>query len=427
MSPRNNSPSKNLPRRCGSIYVAVLGVAMMVSILAMAAMHLARVELQDSVSVAENARARLAAEVGVECTLKALANDPNWRTNHNSGENFSFLPAISTLQGTGQFTSALIDSDGNLADSTQDSVTVRAVGTAGSARSVVEVLLQPKGIGLDSLASSLHAGGGLTVSNTLSTDQQVSANGNILVSSSTIVGNAKATGTITGTVTGTTSPNTTPAWQMPDPAGVFEYYTANGTAISYSSIAGGIIENVVLSPAHNPYGTGVTNTQGIYVIDCQGNTIKIQECRIVGTLVLLNPGVGSIIAMKVHWEAAIANYPALLVQGNFQFDGNFTISLSEATLLVNFNPPGTPYNSVSDSDTLDSYSAEIVGLVYATGNLQFTKQTTIRGVVVAGGTVSVAAQTTLSLDTTFYNSPPPGFSTGGQVGIVPGTWRRVAY
>ena len=147
----------------------------------------------------------------------------------------------------------------------------------------------------------------------------------------------------------------TPLLEMPDPDKVFEYYLSNGTPISYGQLAAGCIENVVLSAGNNPYGTQVTNVQGIYVINCQGSKVIVRNCRIRGTLVFVNASAGVDLEECIVWEPHIANFPAMMVQGNLTMAWTSQTLLSEQSLGVNFNPSSTPYQSGSDSDMLDSY------------------------------------------------------------------------
>ena len=58
-----------------------------------------------------------------------------------------------------------------------------------------------------------------------------------------------------------------------------------------------------------------TNAQGLYWINCAGNKLVIERSRIKGTLLVLNPGSGSMIgAGPISWSPATPGYPALLVR-----------------------------------------------------------------------------------------------------------------
>ncbi len=80
-----NRPSAARPRR-GTIYVAVLGVSMIVSILALAAMHLSLAETRSLAGGEDMARAQLLAQSAVELAVKRInANPTAWRQSYVSG------------------------------------------------------------------------------------------------------------------------------------------------------------------------------------------------------------------------------------------------------------------------------------------------------------------------------------------------------
>jgi hypothetical protein len=228
---------------------------------------------------------------------------------------------------------------------------------------------------------------------------------------------------------------------MPDPATVFEYYKSAGTTIAIADLPFDgegfyLISDALISPAANPYGSRLGNPEGIYAIDCLSQPIHVRNSRVVGTLVLLNPGSGSVIYGSMNWEPAIANYPALLVDGAMNFCLSST-ALSEADLDKNFNPLGTPYEALDDSDLLDTYPSVINGLVYVSGDAATDEKlvdaafaglpirSAVNGVTVVGVTFTATQNMDFTYDAKFFNDPPPGFGAGGDVAISPGTWRRV--
>ena len=224
---------------------------------------------------------------------------------------------------------------------------------------------------------------------------------------------------------------------MPD-ANVFDYYIANGTRIPYSSISGGRINGKVISPTTSGGFFGVAdNPKGIYIIDCGGSTIILTNSRIVGTLVILDPGPGSSIGDGIGndalvWSPAVPNFPCLLVRGNMAIsNANSALQLVEATYGHNFNPSGTPYpysGGTTDSDSTDTYPAGIDGLVYVSGNDPANPTSTMRypsvaNLIVGGACTAAKDQLTLSPKLIYNAMPPPGFTGGGTLQTVPGTWR----
>jgi hypothetical protein len=426
---RSQTFSSCRSNRAGTVYVAVLGVALIIGVIGISSIHVARLEVHESQAIDEMARARLAAQSGVECVLATMKSDSQWRTTYENDDPALLSNLSDSFSGDDSFEFSFIDSDGDLDDDPDDSITIRCVGTAGAARHVIEVLLQPSGEGLTCLGASLHCGGNLVPRDTLTTNQAVSSNSNIfsLHANSYIQGNAQATGWVLGLISGTRTSGMTPALEMPELDHVFEYYIANGTSISYSQLAsGGKIERVLLSAASNPFGSGATNPQGIYVIDCQGNSVRIMDSRIQATLVFINVGQKVEIQNSIHWEPALANFPTMMVQGNLTLNWQAQQNLSESILGLNFNPSHTPYQGVSDTDLSDTYASSVAGLVYATGNLEVEKQASIEGVVVVGGSVDTAKPLTLTYDPKYISDAPPGFTSGTVMKLVPGTWKHVA-
>lgn len=194
-----------------------------------------------------------------------------------------------------------------------------------------------------------------------------------------------------------------------------------------------MIHGKVLSPASNPFGSGVTNPQGIYVIDCGGQRLSISDSRIVGTLVLLNQHEESWIGGSINWEPAVrsaepsvTNLPALLT--NAQIAVKFVAAeLSEAVVGANFNPAGTPYNGTADADQVDVYPSVIKGIVYSSGAIVLSNHPTFEGVVVGQTNVEVnGADLDVTYDPVYYKeNAPPGFRAGLKAAIVPGSVKQV--
>jgi len=411
--------------RRGSIYVAVLGTAMIVSMIALAAIHVSRGEVARLSGAQQVASAEFLAQSAIELALARIANDPTWRSTYTSGVEVPAGASWLTL-GDGAIKFYLVDDDGDLTDDAKDAVTLYGMGRRGEATSVASVRLQPGGAALNCLDAAIHAGAGVSmVGGALNCNQMVSANGSVTTLTGAFATDVWSTGLITGAVTGTPYPLQTPAREMPDPNTLFDYYIANGTAISISSVPGDTIKKVVLSATNNPYGP--TNSQGIYFIDTEGHALTIQECRIAATLVIISPNDTTKIDRTIFWEPAANSLPSLLVNGAVEMKWSGGTSLSEASLGANFNPPGSPYLGATDNDTSDSYPGVIRGLVYVSGNLIINNTCTLEGCVVAGGSIAPSSTTVnMTYRPVNRNNPPPGFAGGNGVRIVPGTWRRNA-
>lgn len=174
----------------------------------------------------------------------------------------------------------------------------------------------------------------------------------------------------------------------------------------YEDVSGRILSRQALGPTAG-------NPNGIYTIDCGGGKLTIERSRILGTLVVTNPGTGSNIGNGPMLMAPITpGYPSLLVKGDFAIRAT-TRSLNEAESNTNYNPGTMPYdfgNSTSgatDGNLNDSYPSEIQGLVAVSGNLTFANAPRIRGQVVVGGTAT--GTSVLEYRSDAILNPPPGF------------------
>lgn len=189
------------------------------------------------------------------------------------------------------------------------------------------------------------------------------------------------------------------------------------------------LQRTVLSPQSNPYGSGTTNAEGIYIIDCLGKTLVIEDCRIVGTLLLINAASNSVVQGSVHWTPAIENYPALLTDKPITIK-TAAAGLSESSINQNFNPPLTPYpypTGSEDDDVTDAYPSIIRGLIYSKDNLVFSEAPTIDGVVLVERDIQAnATSLDLRYNAIFLNDPPPGFDVvERKLELVPGSWQRL--
>ena len=410
-------------RRRGSIYPAVLAYASLVTIIGLSALLALRSQRRASEGENDLSQARLHARSAIELGLWVLENDTGWRSERSSGIWLKDRPI-----GGGTYSLAVVDpNDNDLANSDLEPVVLTGTGVHGSALHKTEVRFGPQKRPLGCLEVSLHANIDLKFNGALlRSDQMISANNTIESIGSTIDADVEAGNAISGS--GYTKSGLTgiEVRSMPNSA-VFDYYLDRGTPISILSMPtnanGALMEKVVLSPWSNPYGAE-TNPTGIYVIDCQGANIEITLSRIVGTLVLKNPGADSIISQSVHWEPALVNYPALMVQGSLKISLD-AADLDEIALDVNFNPVDTPDKGVEDADMDDTYSSKIKGLVYVSGDLFISGATTFEGAVVVGMSLDATGVLVLKYDPVCFDNPPPGFFVVSPMRLLSGSWKQV--
>ena len=184
------------------------------------------------------------------------------------------------------------------------------------------------------------------------------------------------------------------------------------------------IQNTLLSDAFNPFSlnNSIRSSTGIYIVDCRGREVLIENSRIRSTLVFRNcPRV--VLSRGIVWEAISRNYPAIIAEApiidNTTLDTWGMNLLRESDVRFNFNPTHTPFAGVSDSDHLDTFPCRIDGAIFSTqtinlGNsnssLSLGKIQTLTGPILARNTISV--QNTIkdiNFDSNMILNPPPGF------------------
>jgi len=419
---------RSTPPRRGSAYVLVLGLSAIIMTLALGAIALARLQARRGRATADIAHARLCAHAALQVGRRLIKNDPDWRDHFPNGTWGAGVPVgrgAGSLQG-------IDPGDGDLADNILEPVVLTGTGSRNLATQTMRVTLLADATGLGCLQTALHAGNDVKFNAcTVQCDQTVSANNNLNASGADVWADAEAAGAVSGGTYHGETTSRVDQRSMPDPAAVLNEYKSRGTwippwALPWKDGARTIAEGV-LSPGHNPYWPYSLNTDGIYYILCEGRSVCIRDCRIVGTLVLLDAGTETRLEGSVRWQPAVENYPALLVDGKLTFALSAG-ALDEAAASQNFNPSHTPYDGHSDADTEDIYPSRIEGLVYADDDAYAAAGThTVHGVIVVGNTFEVEPGSLLNLryDARFLNDPPPGFIERVDMKVSEGSYRRV--
>ena len=194
-----------------------------------------------------------------------------------------------------------------------------------------------------------------------------------------------------------------------------------------------VFHRKVLSPASNPFGSGITNPQGIYVLDCDGGKLNIRDSRIVGTLVFVNQNATIVDQGSINWSPAligsdpsVPNMPALLAEESIELYFE-AADLDEGQLNVNLNPPGTPYKGETDTDKADVFPSLIQGVVYSIINVEIMNGPRFDGVIVSGNDiVSTDADLQVTYDPVYFKrNAPPGFQVDPEFYIVKGSFKQV--
>ena len=116
--------------RRASIYVAVLGTAILVTVIGLSALMTIRIERTYSEGTSDLAQARMHARSAIEIGIHRIDTDLDWRNTYVSGVPWEEDQPI----GNGTYTLEGVDQDGNLADDNTDPVVLTGTGVQGQAR-----------------------------------------------------------------------------------------------------------------------------------------------------------------------------------------------------------------------------------------------------------------------------------------------------
>lgn len=409
-------------RRRATIYVLVLGTTLAVTLIGLSALMAARISLRMVTDQRDAAEARELARSGIEYARWIMSTDTDWRKRASPAD---WLNRASF--GNGVITVSVVDpGDGDLADDNNDDATVTSTGEVGASRYAIAVQLTPEPPpGVASLSSAAAAGLGLTTTARVTADGPLSSNSAVTISVGSTV-NANIESIAPPVILGTLNGKQTLLEEAKDTPGAnaFAPYIAMGSALNIAAIpisGGGRELSGLLGPCANPYGA--TNAKGIYYVYCTGQILNLKNLRVLGTLVILDPGAGSGAGQGVLIEHADATYPALMVRGNFEL--KLTGNLAESKG-VNLNPTGCEYVGVADKDETDTYPVGISGIVFASGALTTSTALTASGALISDGFLTIGGDLTMDHDPTLIDAPPPGFERKNRPMIpVAGTWQRV--
>ena len=427
--PHHRSLRHPAPARRGSVYVLVLGASLLVSVVGLGAVLLSRTSIRATTTSRDWSEAGIAAQSGIEYAVAVMNTFSTWRTDATSGG-----PIGPIGIGRARVMVTLVDeTDGNLSNDSTQPVRIYSVATVGAATrcySAQAALISTAG--LDVLRCPVHTAGNITSSgNAVVTLGPLSSAGT-LSNSASLTSDVEANSvTSSGFILGYVRTGM-PAKTMPD-ATAWNALIGSATAISYGSLGGGKFDKDILTPGLNT-ATSSTNAAGVYSINVPLlSTLTIRRSRLQATL-LVALGIGSSLVVQDEnlWDPGSSNLPTLIVQGSLgssvTLGGSSTSApLSEVTLSTNYNPSGAPYNSVTDSDRLDTYPCELHGVFHILSNIPTTLGTNIKmiGTLVSAGNVTINTPATLTASPTLLSSPPIGYSDPAHsaMAVVPGTYR----
>ncbi len=416
-----------MPKRAGAVYMAVLMSSLIVASLAMGAITAAHYFAQDLNEEGEFRQCQIAATAALEWAVADLNATPNWRTARSNNMD---TPAQQLGKATIRY--RLIDVDGDLADDPFDACDVLATASLGTSTCVWRGTLEPAGAILNCLNYSMAAPQNLELANFTMWCSQglLGTGGNISVGNgASLTGDCYFAGSTSGDIFGTRN-TLTGTLELPN-ISTLNYYAQNAVAITAAQLPnsfGSLVFDKQLLSANTNTISGTLSPYGIYVIDCENKPITISNSRLHCTLVLKNVGSNSKVSQAVFWEAASANYPALLVQGDFDLSMRRGV-LDESSVGINLNPAGTPFRGVADATLSTVYPSQIRGLIYVSGRINLNdalSENEVYGVLIGGEKIRGAGDLFLSYRNIYSQNPPPGFRKFDKVRIAPGSAHRVA-
>ena len=168
------------------------------------------------------------------------------------------------------------------------------------------------------------------------------------------------------------------------------------------------IENVLFGSSSNPFGNRIVSANGIYSIDAAGQDLLIRDCRINGTIIVVNANKVNL-ENALSWEPAGRNAPSLIANSPIE-DHTSIDSLSESTIGVNLNPSTAPYLGSSNTTASNSYPSVITGPIVSTRDILLNGTSTLTGPVMTPQKVTVtSADLKINFPSDIILNPPPGF------------------
>ncbi|NND98847.1 MAG: hypothetical protein HKN47_16135, partial [Pirellulaceae bacterium] len=214
------------------------------------------------------------------------------------------------------------------------------------------------------------------------------------------------------------------------PQDVIAEYTQGGTSIPVGSLplVGGArqLSDRLLTAADNPFGT--PDMDGHYKIDALGQAIRIGNCRIEGTLVIIDTPL-IILTNGITWNCAGDPNAILVTDGTIRLE-DVEPTLNESNISVNMNPVTSPYRGTESNNTTgDVYPTELRGVLYTTDDIEIGpltdgSQLRIEGVMVSNN-LTITGNVAIQNFDGILQTPPVPLADWIPMEFVRGTFRRV--
>ena len=275
----------------------MLGTSLIVSLLALSALALQRIQNRMLDTSANIRQAQLNAEAAIELGLLAMKQNTNWRSTYTSGR---WINARALSAGTCSL-DGIDPVDSNLANNTTDPVVFTGIGNCGTAEQRVQVVVDPRTQPLSCLRSGVAAGHAVTLTGSvLRSSGPISAN-TTTASASTIYANVQATSINGSTYSGTsTQVSSSQLPTMPTWSTLFDYYKTNGSQLDIAQLPS--------QPANNiARNAGVESQVGTN--DWTGSPSGSSTATITQSILMANSGTYSLkVSNRGDYTAGAAQY-----------------------------------------------------------------------------------------------------------------------
>lgn len=240
--------------RHGSIYISVLGASMLLMLIGTTAVLCMRT--QDMTISAQNdfAEAGLYARTGLEMGMFYINTNPSWRTMRGNGTWVLNQPV-----GEGSFSLSASDPiDNNVTGANNHPVILTATGRKGQAVYKMQVRLEVGSQSNSCLAVSMTSGDNTTITaSTVTGDQSIASNRDMTAGGRSVVNaNVEAKGNIRGGIYAKATRIISARRVLPAADHVLDYYVANGTPISRSSVPLWTQTQMLVNPSFETDVTG---------------------------------------------------------------------------------------------------------------------------------------------------------------------------
>ncbi len=154
---RRHNSTKRIHRRQGSLYIVVLGTAMIVSLLGLSALTVHRITRRSYEESNDLFQARQNALTALKMGMLRIEQDPDWRYTFPNG----VWEADSNIYGSGSGTYSIDGqdpTDSDLTDSPTDPLVLTGIGKTGNAIQKVKITFVPLSRPMSCLEFCMHSG-----------------------------------------------------------------------------------------------------------------------------------------------------------------------------------------------------------------------------------------------------------------------------